>query len=185
MSDAASAPDEGAVIRAWNAAEAVLMSTFAILALLLVVYEVAVRYFFPAYLPDWGSEFVIYFTVWAIFIAGSSLVHEHRHIRADIVILLLPTQVQRLLEIFSALVGLAFCAIVGWYAWQVVDFAHRLDERSESSILFPLYLYYLCMPVGFALMSIRYLLRIKRYLFNFDPDTMTARARLEHPAGDK
>ena len=159
--------------RRWGRLEAWLTGVLAALALLLICFEVATRYFLPRYLPDWGAEFVIYFTVWAIFIAGSSLVAESRHVRADIVIRLLPAGAQRLLEVLNALAGLLFCALIAYYGYEVVEFAHRLDERSESSMLFPLYLYYLCLPVGMALMTVRFLIRLKRYVFNFDAATMT------------
>ncbi len=164
-----------AVERWWNRLEAWLMGLLASVALLLICYEVTMRYFYPRLLPDWGAEFVIYFTVWAIFIAGSALVGEGRHVRADIVVRHLPSGVQRVLELFNAAVGLLFCALVCKYAVDVVDFAYRMDERSESSMLFPLYLYYLGLPLGLGLMTVRYAIRIKRYLFDFDAATMTVR----------
>jgi C4-dicarboxylate transporter DctQ subunit len=47
-----------------------------------------------------------------------------------------------------------------------------LDERSASDLQFPMWLYYLCLPVGSGLMLIRYVIRLVRYLFYFDPATM-------------
>ena len=160
------------ILRYWAKTEDVLMGIFAMMALALICFEVVVRYFYPAMLPDWGSEFVIYFVVWAIFLGGSSLVEEGRHVRADIIVRMFSHQTQRILEIISCLTGILFCGVVFWFAIDVVNFAYEMDERSESSILFPLFIYYLGMPVGFGLMVIRYLMRLYRYLFHFDAATM-------------
>ena len=123
--------------------ENVLMAVLAIATLAIVSYEVIVRYFFPRYLTDWGMELTIYFTVWSIFIAGASLVRESRHVRADILLLLLPVWAQRLLEIVALIIGLIFACVLTWFGFQMVQNAQSLGELSESSLRFPLWLYYL------------------------------------------
>ncbi len=80
-----------------------LMALLVVLALFLICKEVVVRYFVPQYLTDYGLEFTIYFTVWAIFLGGAPLVREGRHVRADILLHLLPPPAQRILEILSLL----------------------------------------------------------------------------------
>ncbi|MGI9380316.1 MAG: TRAP transporter small permease [Methyloligellaceae bacterium] len=159
-------------IDTWNRVENFVMGLFAICALSLTCFEVFVRYFYPRYLPDWGTEFVVYFVVWAIFIAGSALVEQSRHVRADLIIRLLSPQVQRILQIITLLIGLFFAAVLFWYGIEVVEFARNLDERSESSMLFPLWVYYLGLPTGMGLMIIRYLRQIYLYAFQFDKETM-------------
>ncbi len=156
----------------WAKTEDFIMGILAMMALALIVFEVGARYFFPAILPDWGTEFVIYFVVWAVFIGGSALVEEGRHVRADIVVRLFGINTQRILEVLNCLAGIFFCGVVTWYAKDVVMFAFDMDERSESSILFPLFIYYLGLPIGMGLMTIRYVMRLYRYLFHFDPATM-------------
>ena len=52
--------------------ENVLMAVLVTLALAMVTIEVVLRYFFPRHLTDYGLELTVYFTVWAIFIAGFS-----------------------------------------------------------------------------------------------------------------
>jgi TRAP-type C4-dicarboxylate transport system permease small subunit len=36
-----------------------------------------------------------------------------------------------------------------------------------------MWIYYAALPTGGVLMGVRYLIRLYRYLFRFDPDTMT------------
>lgn len=152
--------------------ENLLMALLAIATLLLVSFEVITRYFFPQYLTDWGMEFTIYFTVWAIFIAGAPLVREARHVRADILLMLLPASLQRALEILALLVGLAFACVLTWFGWNMVQSAYDLGENSESSMRFPLWVYYMALPFGTTLMIWPYLYRIYLYVFRFDPKTM-------------
>ena len=163
--------------------ENVLMALFVTLALLLVCTEVVLRYFFPRYLTDYGLELTVYFTVWAIFLAGAPLVRDGRHIRADIVLHLLPSWAQRTLEIVSLLVGLIFTLVLCYFGWLMVQNSIQLGEKSESSLKLPLVFYYASMPVGFTLMIWPTLERLYRYVFHFDPVTMLVTE--EHVARDK
>ena len=163
--------------------ETVSMAILSIATLGLVSFEVITRYFFPQHLTDWGMEFTIYFTVWAIFLAGAPLVREARHVRADIVLLMMPAWMQRLLEIVALLVGLTFAVLLTWYGYQMVANAYSLGENSESSMRFPLWIFYLALPVGTALMIPPFLQRLYLYVFRFDPSTMLVTH--EHVARDK
>ncbi|MFV0298436.1 MAG: TRAP transporter small permease [Hyphomicrobiaceae bacterium] len=152
--------------------ENLLMALFSLATLGLVSYEVVARYFVPQLLTDWGMEFTIYFTVWSIFIAGAPLVREGRHVRADILLIMLPAWLQRVLEIIALVIGLIFAVTLVWYGWQMVASAYSLGENSESSMRFPLWIYYMSLPVGMMLTIIPFLRRIYMYVFRFDPETM-------------
>lgn len=82
--------------------ENALMALLVTLALAMVTVEVVLRYFFPRYLTDYGLELTVYFTVWAIFIAGAPLIREGRHVRADILMHMLPPGAQRILGTASS-----------------------------------------------------------------------------------
>jgi len=149
-----------------------LMAVLVVFALFLICKEVIVRYFVPQYLTDYGLEFTIYFTVWAIFLGGAPLVRESRHVRADILIHMLPAGAQRGIEILSLLVGLIFTCVLTYYGWLMVDNSISLGERGESSAHFPLFLYYMALPVGMTLMIPAFVWRLYLILFRFDPATM-------------
>ena len=161
------------LVRHWDEVERVLTGVVASVALLISCYEMFTRYFFPRQSPDWATEIVIYLIVWAVFLSGSALVRDNRHVRADLVIRLFGPQWERVFEIFNCMVGVLFCGVLTYYGYEVVEFAYEVDERSESSLLFPIFLYYLCLPVGMSLMTVRYVVRVWRYTFAFDPETMT------------
>ncbi len=163
--------------------ENALMALLSVMALFLVCKEVVVRYFAPRYLTDYGLEFTIYFTVWAIFIAGPSLVRESRHVRADILLHLMPVWAQRLLEILSLVVGLVFTCVLSYYGWLMVQNSISLGETGESSAHFPLFLYYMALPFGMTLMIPPFIRRLYLVIFRFDPKTMLVSE--EHVIRDK
>ena len=114
----------------------------------------------------------MYFTVWAIFIAGAPLIREGRNVRADILMHMLPPSAQRLLEIFGLVVGLIFTCVLCYFGWLMVQNSIELGEKSESSLRLPLVIYYAALPVGMTLMIPPFLIRIHQLLFRFDPQTM-------------
>jgi C4-dicarboxylate transporter DctQ subunit len=60
-----------------------------------------------------------------------------------------------------------------WYGWDVVGTALLLDQRSSTDLQFPIWIYYTALPTGGALMLVRYVIRLVRYAFFFDPRTMS------------
>ena len=91
---------------------------------------------------------------------------------------LLPPQAQRWVEMFNCLVAIAFCGGMVWYGWR--DRRHRAGcsiERSSTDLQFPMWIYYAALPVGGVLMLVRYLIRLFRYLFRFDPRDHDGRPR--------
>ena len=60
-----------------------------------------------------------------------------------------------------------------------------INETSSTDLQFPMWIYYLALPVGSALMLVRYIMRLVRFTFFFDPATMTVGHMLpdEMPSG--
>ena len=131
------------------------------------------RYFDPARAISYAEEVIVYLIIWAIMIVSSQLVRTDGHVRPDLVLRLLPPRALRWIEIFNCLVAIVFCGALVWYGWQIVDTALLIDERSSSDLQFPMWIYYLALPVGGALMLVRYIIRLVRFALFFDPATMT------------
>jgi len=129
-------------------------------ALLLLCFEVVARYFAPSVLPDWGSEIVIYLTVWALFLVAGELALDGGHVHADFVVDRLDTIWKFRLGLLGAFAGLIFSLIFLWYGYQVVAFAWMIGEEGESTLRFPKWIYYLSLPVGMALQCVGYVARI-------------------------
>lgn len=164
------------MLEAWSRVERWLVGCLGLVALAIGNYQVASRYAAPQLMVSWTDEVVTYLFVWGIFIICSVLVAEDGHVRSDIVLRLLSPSLQRWTEVFNCLVALGFCAGLTLYGSRIVSDAYDLGERSGTQLGFPMWLYYAALPVGAALMSVRYVIRLYRYGFQFDPATMTVDA---------
>jgi C4-dicarboxylate transporter DctQ subunit len=168
--------------RMWNRIERTLVGVLGAVALLIAVVQVFGRYINPAGAITWAEEVIVYIAVWAVMIAGSQLARTDGHVRPDLVLRLLPPGAQRWVEMFNCLVAIAFTFGMVWCGWQVVDTAQMLDQRSSSDLQFPLWIYYAALPTGGLLMLIRFVTRLLRYAFWFDPATMTVGRAIAHEA---
>ncbi|MFI4983538.1 MAG: TRAP transporter small permease, partial [Nevskiales bacterium] len=157
----------------WDRLEQTLVGLLGLAALGVGMWQVFGRYIDSRLSSGWGDELIVYIVVWAVMIVASQLVRHDGHVRPDIVLRLLPPGGQRWLEVFNCLVALVFCAGLFWYGWQIVDTAWMLDEHSYTGLSFPMYIYYAALPTGCALMFVRYVIRLVRYLCFFDAATMS------------
>jgi len=164
----------------WDRVERTLVGVLGAAALLIAVVQVFGRYIDPAGAITWAEEVIVYIAVWAVMIAASQLVRRDGHVRPDLVLRLLRPGAQRWLEMFNCVVAIGFTFGMVWYGWQVVDTAQMLDQRSSSDLQFPIWIYYAALPTGALLMLIRYVIRLLRYVFLFDPATMTVGPAIEH-----
>jgi C4-dicarboxylate transporter DctQ subunit len=159
-------------MRAWNFVERALIGILGALALAVGAYQVIGRYIDQRIAFPYGDEVVVYLTVWAVFVASSQLVRTDGHVRPDLVLRLLPPHVQRWVEAFNCCVALVFCAGLAYCGFQIAQGSWELDERSITGLEFPMWLYYASVMAGGGLMVLRYLIRLYRYVFRFDPATM-------------
>ncbi len=166
--------------RAWDTVEQTLVGILGLLALIVGMVQVIGRYVDPAHAIGWAEEVIVYLVIWAIMIVSSQLVRSDGHVRPDLVLRLMPPQMQRWVEVFNCLAALAFCAGLVWYGWTIVETASVLEETSSTDLGFPMWLYYLALPAGSALMFVRYVIRLVRYAAFFDPATMTIGHNIAH-----
>ena len=160
-------------MRIWDRVEQTLIGLFGLAALCVGVWSVFSRYFATELSSGWGDEVIVYLIVWGIMIASSQLVRLDGHVRPDLVLRLLPPGAQRWFEAFNCLVAMLFCGGLVWFGWQITTTSQMLDERSQTGLGFPMYLYYASLVAGAGLMLVRYGIRLVRYLLFFDPATMS------------
>ena len=132
----------------------------ALAAALLTVSESVLRYVAPTMLPDWGAEVTVYLIGWAVMLSASRLIRDWMHVSVEMLAEQLPARTQVALQLFACLFGLVVAGCIAWAGYLMVDFALMLGERSDSSIRFPMWLYYAAIPVGFGLSAATYLWQI-------------------------
>jgi C4-dicarboxylate transporter, DctQ subunit len=158
----------------WDRFERLIVGVLGALAMLVGLVQVLGRYFFPAHAIAWAEEVIVYLIVWGVLLISSQLVRTDGHVRPDLVLRMLPPAGQRWMEVFNCLVALLFSFGMVWYGWEIVSVSWMIDERSSTALGFPMWAYYACLPTGGVLMMMRYLVRLYRYLFRFDPASMAA-----------
>jgi C4-dicarboxylate transporter DctQ subunit len=148
------------MMKIWDRAEQAIVGLLGLAALAIALWQVLSRYFFPQQSISYAEEVLVYLLIWAIMVVSSQLVSTDSHVRPDIVRNVVPASVARWLEMFNCAAAVAFCGALTWYGWQVVETAWGIDEHSSSDLQFPMWIYYLALPTGGALMSIRYIIRL-------------------------
>ena len=178
MSASEHAPDAHPGLRRffawWDRVERALVGVLGAIALAIAVTQVFGRYINPAGAITWAEEVIVYIMVWAIMIVASQLVRTDGQVRPDLVLRILPPGVQRWVEVFNCLVAIAaMFGMGGTVGTSPADGGALLDQRSSSDLQFPIWIYYAALPVGGALMLVRYVIRLVRYALFFDARTMS------------
>jgi C4-dicarboxylate transporter DctQ subunit len=120
------------------------------------------RYLMPGIAPPWAGEATTYLIVWGVFVAAGSLVARNGHVRSDMLVVRLSRRGQLACEVATCLIAIACMAVFVAGGIEIVRDGLAWDERSPSELRFPLWLYYLAMPVGSALMLAYYAARLAR-----------------------
>lgn len=167
-------------MKLWDRIEQTLVGLLGACALIVGMVQIIGRYVSPSHAIGWAEEVIVYLMIWAIMITSSQLVRSDGHVRPDLVLRVLPLRAQRVLEAFNCVVALAFCAGMVWYGWDIVETSHMLDERSSTGLEFPMWIYYMALPTGGALMFVRYVMRLIRFIFFYDPATMAVGHSIAH-----
>jgi len=92
-----------------------LVGVVATVAMLLATYQLLSRYLYPPASTHWIDEVVIYLIIWASCLSFSGLVAGNAHVRADLVLRMLPQRLQRRVEMVNTLAALALCGLLVWF----------------------------------------------------------------------
>ena len=155
------------IIKRWNWVEKALIGLLAFCATMISFYTVITRHLFK-YSPDWGEEVIIYLIIWAVFISASLLVEERGHVAATLLVERFPLKMRRFLAIFNAVLALGFSVLIFIFGLKIVGDAFLRDERSLTALRFPVWIAYLSVATGCALVAVRCAIRIHRLLLSFD-----------------
>lgn len=146
--------------------ESIFGAAIVLAALVLFLGGMFLRWLGSPYSGGWIEELTIYFVAWGMLMATASGVAMDDHVRADFFLRLIGPGMRQVADILAALSGLAFCAVMAWFGWEVVAFALQWDERGPSFLQIPTAWYYAALPISMALCSVRYVLKLFAMLTN-------------------
>ena len=143
------------------AGAAALLAGFATLAIvLLITYDVTMRYFFndPQVFVD---EMASFLEVLVIFGGVAYTFRAGGHVRVDLITSHLHPARRAALRVLTLLLGVVFLSIVMWVTAQSAITAYQYG-RVSAVMLYPLWLPMAVIPAGLALMAVAMLITLAR-----------------------
>ena len=111
---------------------------------------------------SWADPFLRTLVVWTAMLGALAAVRDDKHIAVDVLQRFLPARAQRIARIVTLLFTAAICAAMAWYSMGLVsiDFAESTSAAAADALkAIPNWVLESILPVGFALMALRFVLR--------------------------
>lgn len=148
-------------------AEEVIAGTCVVVMTVLVFFQVVMRYVFEAP-TSWSDEIAVYAMLWSVYLSTSWAVRERAHIRVMNLINLFPGAIRTGLTMLSDFIWFVFAIFLTWQS--VLLQISMWELPFESPVLgiaqkWP----YLCLVVGFGLMTLRLVQVYYRWIKHGEP----------------
>jgi TRAP-type C4-dicarboxylate transport system permease small subunit len=132
------------------------------LAIAINFANVIARYFFFEALY-WAEEVLIFMILWGVILAAATITYQGLHIRMDLFSAMMPPRIRRVIGGLTAVLMVCACVYVLVQSWQVVGMFWQSGEVSISAHI-PLIIPHIAVPVGFALMALAAVVRLRSYV---------------------
>ena len=110
----------------------------------------------------WSNEISELMLYGITMLAAPWLLREGRHIRVDILLRVLPPRVAYASEWLSDGIGLACCVAMMWYGSAAAIRSYADGAQSIKTLVMPEWWFMAPLPVCFALLSVEFVLRMRR-----------------------
>lgn len=164
--------------------ETIVIAGFTFAALAIGTMQVFLRYAFNFGFHQ-SEAFFTLFTIIAMLFAGSRAVRDDKHVRVELLAMIVSAPVRRALAIASHGAALLLCAYFAFCGLLYVQFAHMIETVSPDTGI-PDWVTYSLVPVVMGLFALRYVVRIIRALRGEDIESlhsMPSEALIEPEAG--
>ena len=155
--------------------EDIAVGAIILVATYVLFQGVVLRYVFNYAFP-WTEEVVRYSIVWLVFLGGSIAARRGAHIAMDIVVVYLPPRAKLFFMGVATALTCLFTVVMTYYGvlltWSIWNY-RQLSPAAEIPMAIP----FAAIPVGCALMSIRFFVTALAYFRGIDP--FKKRAHLE------
>jgi C4-dicarboxylate transporter DctQ subunit len=105
---------------------------------------------------SWAQELCIFMFVWMAKFGAAYGVRQGIHVGVDVLVRKLPDAQRKFMTVFALLCGALFTGIVAALGANFVWHMAHTDQTS-ADLEVPMWLVYLCVPLGSSLMSFRFL----------------------------
>lgn len=111
----------------------------------------------------WSEELSRYLIIVSTYFGAAAAVRTEDHIRVELLVDLLPDAARRALEVLVSLLCAGFTGTVGFFGYRWVQDSVELGLSSaDSSLVIPIYVFQTVVPIGFGIMTLRFLARAVR-----------------------
>src|SRR6187402_777423 len=140
-------------------AERALLAALMIGMSVLFFLNVVARELFPKLAVElaWVEEATLFALAWMVFVGMGLVLEQRRHIAMTAYSDTLPARTAYILHKAINLSGIVFCALLAKFGYDFVAFAWRSGQISPT-LGFSIAVLYLPLPIGFALLTLRYVL---------------------------
>ena len=135
--------------------ESGLLAVILFLLIVLAAWQVLARNLFDGGLL-WGDGFVRVAVLWVTLIGAMVASRTDDHIRMDVITRYLPEAFQKASARLTAVFTAVICGLFAWFSTSFV-----LEEMEYGAMAFgevPSWICAMVMPIGFSIMSLRYVL---------------------------
>lgn len=141
--------------------EEVLLVLFSTVMVAVIFLQVVMRQFDSSL--SWSEELARYCFIWLVYIGISYGVKKDRHIKVDVLLLLLKTKGKLILTIIANLLFIAFAIFVIRYGYDIASQLLAFGQKSPANQI-PMGLIYLATPVGMGLTLIRLIQNLVKHI---------------------
>ncbi len=130
---------------------------------LFVTYEVLMRYLFNSP-TTWVMEISIYVTLASSFLSFAYALRQNAHVKVDFVTNHLSGRTLILLEIFTSLLAILYCLVLGWEGLMMAFKSYQNWEVSPSVLRVPVFIPQIFIPFGSFLLGLEFLRILKNLM---------------------
>lgn len=151
------------------AAFAVVAATLILLMSLWISIDVLLRNIWGIGKP-WFFDLSEYTLVWVTFLGAPWVLLQDRHVRIEILVDVLPVHIQRAIGITVSIIAICICAVLSWRtglaALQYMQNEIMMPRIWRIPRIWP----YSVVPIGSAMLTITFAIRLLRYVNERDPE---------------
>ncbi len=131
--------------------------------LLIATAQVFFRYVVN-YSLSWSQDLLTYMFIWSVFIGVALAVKKRRHIRVELIHIVIPDKWKVIVNVFSNIVFMVFCAIVSYYSIVKVYKLIFVNPQISESTGLSMWMIQIAVPLGLLLTLYRLIVDTKLLL---------------------
>lgn len=135
--------------------EGYIIGTLILSTTVILFFNVIFRAFSMA--STWAEEIIRYVIVWVTFFGGSLCAKHGNHVGIDVFVQLIPSKkIKRFVQALGFFSAAIFSVLAGYAGAKMTNLVIQTSQKSPA-VLMPFWIVYVSIPLGFALMTIRFI----------------------------